>query len=43
MENAQTQLEINQCVGINLLTARSKLEKVLEKSGTPISQKALNF
>lgn len=30
MENAQTQLEINQCAGINLLTARRKLENVLE-------------
>ncbi len=31
MENAQTQLEINQCAGINLLTVRSKLENMLEK------------
>mgnify|MGYP003149283223 FL=1 len=31
MENAQTQLEINQCAGINLLTARRTLESVLEK------------
>jgi len=31
MESAQTQLEINQCAGINLLTARRTLESVLEK------------
>lgn len=31
MANAQTQLKINQCAGINLLTARRTLEGVLEK------------
>ena len=31
MANAQTQLEINQCAGINLLAARRTLESVLEK------------
>jgi len=31
MENAQTQLEINQCAGINLLAAKRKLVNVLEK------------
>ena len=31
MANAQTQLEINQCAGINLLTARRTLESMLEK------------